>query len=302
MVLAMYGSWYLIIQLNTFQFVRSNQLDFALLVVSVVLIGAAGNIINDYFDVRADRINRPKKLIVTKHIKRRWAIVIHWILNGMAFLIGSYLSVKYGSLWFVFIHLLSINLLWFYSLLLKKKVLIGNFIIALLTGTIPLLVVVFFKVSNTSSYNSSEFLPETWTTSIDFSVLYLLAGLSFIQNFCREIIKDLEDIKGDQEIHVTSLGMVIGTRATLIIVALLSLCLPLFTFLLYMNWLPLPSLSQFSWIQLSPFYLASLINLCILFISISKNSTHQLLLLDYLFKATLVVGILSCLTIPYFSK
>jgi len=60
-------------------FSGGEKVDFALLVFSTLLIAAAGNIINDYFDVRADRINKPHKLIITKHIKRRWAIVYHWI-------------------------------------------------------------------------------------------------------------------------------------------------------------------------------------------------------------------------------
>src|SRR5690554_4332822 len=59
--------------------------NFFLLVISTVMIAAAGNIINDYFDVRADRINRPEGTIIMTHIKRRWAIVYHWVLNFVAF-------------------------------------------------------------------------------------------------------------------------------------------------------------------------------------------------------------------------
>jgi 4-hydroxybenzoate polyprenyltransferase len=302
MALAMCGAWYYIMASNAFQFVRSNNLDFALLVISTLMIAAAGNIINDYFDVRADRINRPERLIITKHMKRRWAILIHWLLNGVAFLIGAYLSFKYSSLWFVFIHLISINLLWFYSLLLKKKVLIGNLIIAALTGTIPLLVVVFFKVSNSSSYDNSEFLPESWTTSIDFSLLYVLAGLSFIQNLCREIVKDLEDIKGDKHIHVTSLGMIIGNRPTLVVVSLLCLMLPVFTVMLLVHWTPFHTLQALSWPQLAPIYAAGILNLVFIGLACSKQGTEKLIWLDYLLKSTLLIGIMSCITIPYFSS
>jgi 4-hydroxybenzoate polyprenyltransferase len=105
--ITMYGVRFYVLEVHYFEKVKDNALDFFLLVFSTVIIAAAGNIINDYFDVRADRINKPERLIITKHIKRRWAILIHWIFNGIAFGIALYLSIKYQSLWFVFIHLLS---------------------------------------------------------------------------------------------------------------------------------------------------------------------------------------------------
>ena len=76
-VLTMYGVRFYILNSNSFQKIDDDWIDFLLLVVSTVLIAAGGNIINDYFDVKADRINKPEKLIITKHIDRRWAILTH---------------------------------------------------------------------------------------------------------------------------------------------------------------------------------------------------------------------------------
>ena len=84
-------------------FKEGESFDFFLLVFSTILIAAAGNIINDYFDVKADRINKPEKLIVTKYIKRRWAIISHWMLNVIAFSIAIYLSTRNDTFWYVFI-------------------------------------------------------------------------------------------------------------------------------------------------------------------------------------------------------
>src|ERR1700712_1217423 len=67
---------------------------FVLLCLSSVLIAAAGYIINDYFDLHIDRINKPEKVVVEKIIKRRWAIIWHWILSGLGILIGVWLSWK----------------------------------------------------------------------------------------------------------------------------------------------------------------------------------------------------------------
>ena len=81
--------------------VRENILkpaDFILLSFSSVLIAAAGYIINDYFDLNIDRINKPDRMVVEKIIKRRWAIIWHWILSGLGIIIGFYLSWKLRNL------------------------------------------------------------------------------------------------------------------------------------------------------------------------------------------------------------
>ena len=214
-MITMIGCAYYIHTTNYFQFVRFNPIHFTLLIFSTVLIAAAGNIINDYFDIRADQINKPERVVIGKHIKKRWAIALHWIFNAFAVLISIFLSIYYQSLWFVFIQVVIVNLLWFYSLYFKKKILIGNFIIAIMTGIIPLLVVVFFKVSNESTQVFSSYHASTWTIYVDYSYIYLLAICAFILNLGREIIKDIEDIEGDKKINVYSLPMHIGKKKAL---------------------------------------------------------------------------------------
>ena len=214
-MITMIGCAYYVHTTNYFQFVRFEPINFTLLIFSTVLIAAAGNIINDYFDIKADKINKPERVVIGKYIKKRWAIALHWIFNAFAVFISIYLSIYYQSLWFVFIQVVIVNLLWFYSLYFKKKILIGNFIIALMTGVIPILVVVFFKVSNESTQAFSPYHSSTWTIYIDYSYIYLLAICAFILNLGREIIKDIEDIEGDKKINVYSLPMHIGKKKAL---------------------------------------------------------------------------------------
>ena len=214
-MITMIGCAYYVHTTNYFQFVRFEPINFTLLIFSTVLIAAAGNIINDYFDIKADKINKPERVVIGKYIKKRWAIALHWIFNAFAVFISIYLSIYYQSLWFVFIQVVIVNLLWFYSLYFKKKILIGNFIIALMTGVIPLLVVVFFKVSNESTQAFSPYHSSTWTIYVDYSYIYLLAICAFILNLGREIIKDIEDIEGDKKINVYSLPMHIGKKKAL---------------------------------------------------------------------------------------
>lgn len=294
-VLTMYGiHFYILSVFGQFQKINADSLDFFLLVFSTVLIAAGGNIINDYFDVKADRINKPEKLIITKHIKRRWAIVTHWSFNGIAFLIAIYLSAKYQTLWLVFIHLLSINLLWFYSMLFKRKVLIGNLMIAGLTGLIPLLVLVFFKVSNWYNPGYSTFDPTNDLTNIDYSIVYGLAVFAFIQNLAREIVKDCQDVKGDELIYAKSLPMVLGEQKSLLIVKILLLVFPLFC-LLYAV-IQFNSLLRLDYMDsliiCLPFLLIAIAN-TLTVVLISKTNGLRLFTYNQLIKVIMLLGIIS---------
>ena len=67
---------------------------FWLIVASSVLIAAAGYIINDYFDLNIDRVNKPGKLVIERVIKRRWAIVWHWLFSFAGVALSVYVSWK----------------------------------------------------------------------------------------------------------------------------------------------------------------------------------------------------------------
>ena len=143
--LTMYGiGWYLEGVYGENQQFGIFSLPYTLLVVSTIMIAAAGNIINDYFDVKADRINKPDRVIIGKYVKRRVSIVAHWGINFVAFCIAIYLSWTLETFWYLFIHLLTINLLWYYSMHLKRRFLIGNLLIAALTALVPILVGFYF--------------------------------------------------------------------------------------------------------------------------------------------------------------
>jgi len=234
-------AWY-VLQSNNYQKVDFDWFDYSLLIFSTIIIAAAGNVINDYFDIKSDLINKPEKVILSKHVKPRWAILWHWILNAIAFIISIYLSVKYSTLLFVFVHLLSINLLWFYSVQLKRKFIISNLIIAFLTALVPLLSIWFFKVLNESSMPYSPYVEESWSTYLDYSFVYFLALCAFVQNFAREINKDIHDVEGDLLAQVKSLPIIIGKEKAAYLTLIL-LQLPLLTFIL--------SFYVFDWIEVN---------------------------------------------------
>lgn len=270
--------------------------DFFLLVFSTILIAAAGNIINDYFDVKADRINKPDKVIITKHIKKRWAIVLHWLLNGIAFLIGCYLSITYQTFWYVFIHLLSINILWFYSIQLKKVGIFGNILIALLTSLVPIIVGIHIHYHlhliheslnfnfNSSSYNGS--ISNLLYHVSDWWLICFFSGFAFVLNLARELIKDIQDIEGDQQIKSKSIAIVFGERKTRIISAII-LLLANVSLIMILSIVKQASVLQTIQIFFPIFLIIILITAAIFYIIKSKS----IYLSDLLIKASFIIAI-----------
>jgi 4-hydroxybenzoate polyprenyltransferase len=181
--------------------------EFLILVFSTLLIAAAGNIINDYFDVKADRVNKPELLIIDKHIKRRWAIIFNWVFNSVGLLIAMYLGWKYDNWFMTIIPFVTINLLWFYSMYFKRTLILGNIIVAFLTGIVPLYILLYNNYISIFDYRGIIVL---------FFALY-----AFWLNLIREIVKDMADIKGDLLLNSKSMPIVFGIGKTKIVLILL---------------------------------------------------------------------------------
>jgi 4-hydroxybenzoate polyprenyltransferase len=286
----MIGVAFNLLRTNDYLMVDFHLLYYSLLIFSTVIIAAAGNMINDYFDVKADRINKPNKLIISKYLKKRWAIVIHWILNLVAVFISILLSIRYSSFLFVFIHLMSMNLLWFYSAYFKKKLLVGNVIIALLTALVPLLSVWYFKVVNESSAPFSPYHQDTWSTYLDYSFIYFFSVSAFFQNLAREISKDIQDVVGDKLIHVYSLPMKLGERkAGLISVTILQLPLLIGIVAITQNWIELNLISGFLLL------VSALLNLACLILFVIRKS-YPFEIINMIIKWNMLVGISALFT------
>lgn len=204
--------------------------QFALLVVSIVFIAAGGNIINDYFDLRADRINKPHRVIIGKHVKRRVAMVSHVTLSIAGILIGGYLSWEVGMWKLVIIHLFAAASLWYYSVIFKRELLIGNLVVSLLSALIPL-TVGLFEIPLVMDAHGDEV--RAFFTQVDpgadpnwfFKILYYFilgfAGFAFLLTFIREIQKDLADVRGDRQVGCRTMPIVLGERRTKLIVMVL---------------------------------------------------------------------------------
>ena len=180
---------------------------FYLLAFSSVLIAAAGYIINDYFDLNIDRVNKPDRLVVDRLIKRRWTIIWHWILSGLGVLLGLYVSWKLRNPLVVLSNIGCVILLWFYSTTFKRKLLIGNVLISLLTAWVILVLYVCeIRFSALQDPDYSRILSRLFK----FAIVY--AGFAFISSLIREVVKDIEDMEGDERYGCRTMPIVWGVN------------------------------------------------------------------------------------------
>ncbi len=207
---------------------KMSDLNFFLLSLSTVMVAAAGYIINDYFDVKVDRVNRPDTILVGKHIKRRVAMGAHIVISSLAILIGVYLAYVIGNWKLGLIQVLSVGALWYYSTMFKKQVLVGNIVVALLAGLVPLVAglyelilqyqysddtvnILMFYLEKGTPFEVVEYQLMRLLTSI----LYWTLGFSlfaFLSTMVREIIKDIEDYEGDKKYFSNTLAVVHGKK------------------------------------------------------------------------------------------
>lgn len=208
--LSMYAVWFFVnrrffdiepLQLNGFY--------LFLLIVSTVLIAAGGYIINDYFDVKIDVINHPESLIVSNKISRRLALYLHNSFNFIGLGLTAWIAYRFQNYWLVCIPFLSITLLWFYSTHFKRMPIIGNVVVAFLTGLSTFQLFLFEP-------RLYEYATLSWqVVSGKNNPVYLITGISamaFLLNWMREIVKDMEDLKGDAEQGCRTLPILYGLK------------------------------------------------------------------------------------------
>ncbi len=225
-----------------------------LLIISSVCLAAAGYIINDYFDVKADEINKPNKIYVNRVFKRRTLMIWHILLNLIGISLGFYIAHLVGNLYLGFIHIIIWFLLWYYSVSLKRKPFIGNLVVSVITALVVLVVYWFLP-----------FVP--------FQTNFLLgyALFAFLVNLQREIVKDLEDIEGDKLIDCKTLPIIWGIKKTkhiAITVNLITFCFLLF-FMFYQK--------EYIFLRLSVLFTITFIQIPLLYIitRLKKADTSQ---------------------------
>ena len=264
-----------------------NHFQYGLLVLSTVLIAAAGYVINDILDQETDYDNRPNSIIVGKTISEKAAYNFYFTLNITGVGIGFYLSNVIQRPSFTGAFIIISATLYMYATSLKQMLLIGNIIVALLLSFSVLIIGLFDLLPATYDGNRAEM-------GILFSMLIDYAVFAFIINLIREIVKDMEDIEGDYSQGMSTLPIAIGVIKTSRIVFGLAIIATLILFW-YINTYLMGNALYFAVIYGFIFVVAPMIFFMIkIWNAKSKEEFH---LLSTVLKWVIFCGILSVLVI-----
>jgi 4-hydroxybenzoate polyprenyltransferase len=209
------GLFYYCILLPTHQkfpesIISLGEKELIILIFSSLCIAAAGYIINDYFDLNIDKVNRPDRLVIEKMIKRRWAILWHLSLSATGLALSFYLGWRINNPLPGIFNTIAVILLWFYSTTFKKQILIGNIIISLLTAWVVLVIYICEVKLNIISISAPQL---AFITSI-FKAAVLYGGFAFMLSVIREVVKDMEDMEGDAKYDCHTMPIAWGLRAS----------------------------------------------------------------------------------------
>ncbi len=233
---------------------------FILICFSTVIIAGAGYIINDYYDIKIDLINKPNRVIIGKIIPRRWAVIIHQLMNFVGISLGYFVNNKVLA-----INALVVLLLWSYANYFKRTPFWGNFIVAFITGLSIYILSLYYHTGKKE--------------------VIIYAIFSFFITLIREITKDMEDIKGDQLHGCKTLPIVYGIfKSKLIIYGLKVFFLVVIYFLSPKE------------MAISNYLFLTILLVAILFSSIKlyfADTSKKFRYLSFYFKYLMIVGILS---------
>jgi len=291
-----YGVLFPFLKNYKFEFVFSD-FNFFLLILATVLIAAGGYVINDYFDRQIDMTNKPERVVVGTHIERRKVMGLHNLLTALGLAIGFYLSYSIDKNSFAFVFIIISGALWFYSTLYKRQLLIGNFIIALMTAMVPLLVVLFDIPLILEKYHYIFLKHSFYYKEVKYAMyaVTMFAGFAFLTTMAREIIKDIQDIEGDLDCGRNTLPIAWGISVAKIIASIFLVFTMVSLGFIYYIFLQndMPSL-----LYLLVFIIAPLLSL--IYFLIKSKSTKDYRFTSNFLKIIMVLGLLY--VVPFYFR
>ena len=236
------------------------------LILSSATVIASGYIINNFYDSEKDLINRPKKTMLDRLISQRTKLSVYFILNFAAIIFASYVSFRAVIFFSIYIFMI-----WFYSHRFKKILFLGNIVASILAITPFFVVFIYYKNFET--------------------VIFIHATFLFIMIAMRELVKDLENLKGDLIQNYKTIPVVYGEKWSKLFLSVLTILAVIPIFLLT---------PKFDTGLMDYYFYISLILLLffLLFLYLS-NAKWQYLLLHNILKLIIVAGVFSILLIDY---
>jgi len=203
-----------------------SHLEYGLMVLATMLIAASGYIINDYFDTSIDAVNKPFKIKVNDFFSKQSIVNIHLLFNLAAIVLSFVVGWIAGNYKLSFIYAVAAGLLWFYSSTYKKMFLVGNLVVSVLTSLVVLLPVMFelpFLIDEEIAGSITAVNLQAARIILYTTAAYFV--FAFLATLIREIVKDMEDIKGDMTGGANTIPVVAGFGTTKYIVLVLWLVL-----------------------------------------------------------------------------
>jgi len=197
---------------------------FLLISISTVLIAGAGYIINDYFDVRIDNINKPDKMVLERTVPRRMAIIMHTVMNVTALMLAAVVAAGAGHYEWLVLQLFCTLLLWFYSTHFKRQFAVGNIVVAFLTALTIVTLIIYEPVMHALLLRSSFIKEGNKILPNPVWVLMVYAYFAFVLTWMREIVKDMEDLKGDEAEGCVTMPIKWGLKKATNFTMLLCIC------------------------------------------------------------------------------
>ena len=188
-----------------------NIIQFLMLISSVVLIAAGGYILNDIKDVKIDKVNNaanPVGKLISEELANKW----YQITTGLGLALSFLVAFQLGNYNYGIIQLTAAISLWFYSHHFKTQFLSGNLIVAFVVALVPLIVGIY-EVSLVQMFYFNKVVE-----FVDFNFNFLAywfiayAFFVFVITLIRELIKDIEDVKGDASVGAKTLPIVLGVK------------------------------------------------------------------------------------------
>lgn len=262
-----------------------SDLNLSLYLLSSVLLAAGGYIINDIHDLKADRINKPNKVFVGNNISKKNAWLSYWIVSLSGVIIGLYVCFELKSLFNAVLCVATFISLYIYTFLLQKKPLVGNLLISLLIPASMFALYIFeYSIENFSNGLSR------------FYLILPYIFFAFITNLMREMIKDIEDVDGDQNMGFKTLPILFGKRRIRSLILLLNTILLLAVIFVLKLIIQLNYTNLFVGLIIVMVFIPS----SMLFYNLwSAESKKEFLKISRLLKIIMVLGILT-MTFIYF--
>ncbi|MCO5248319.1 MAG: geranylgeranylglycerol-phosphate geranylgeranyltransferase [Chitinophagales bacterium] len=192
--------------------------SFYILLFTTLVIAAGGYVINDIFDVDTDQVNRPEKMLIDTQIESSSAFTFYKILSAMGVIGSIALMVTTKEIKVSMLPIFVLVVLYLYASTIKKIFLLGNVVIAMCTA-LPIVILSFYELRINPLDTATVIL---FTQGIGLSAL-LYSIFAFLTTLIREIIKDIQDIEGDDVADIKTFPVLAGILPAKVLVFLIQL-------------------------------------------------------------------------------